>query len=432
MKQNRTTTKRIFSRRAFLAGAAFATAAPLLIPGRAIGLDGVSPSNRINLGAIGIQHRGGYVLGFFLNQPDVQFRAIADVQKAQQLNVKNRVDTLYGTADTVMYQDFRDLLARDDIDAVLIATGDRWHATASCFAAQAGKDVYSEKPCAITIDQCRVLAETMKRTGRVFQGGTQRRSVQNFQCAINIARSGKLGKIHTVHASIYYLNERNNWLPEQPLPEKETLDWDMWLGPAPWRPYNAAYVGNAKQFADWRGFRDFDSGARHLDWGAHTVDLCQCALKEDGNAPIRYWAEGVRMYAEYASGVKLVMRPDNWLGLGTCPVRFEGDEGWLEAGDSGRIVVSSPELRKDLVGLTSIVGTDPANHVRNFLDCVKTRQQPICNADVIRSSHVACHASALSWILQRELKFDPATETFLNDDEANRMRVRTPRGEWAI
>ena len=423
-------SRRIFLRRA--AGMVGVAAAVMVVPGRALGLDGaIAPNEKIQLGAIGIQHRGSYVLEFFLSQPDVRFRAIADVQRAQQLRIRDRVDQLYGSSETETYQDFRELLQRDDIDAVLIATGDRWHATASAFAARAGKDVYSEKPCALTIEQCGQLAETMRRTGRIFQGGTQRRSVENFRAAVRLARSGRLGAIKTVHASIYYLSQRTDWYPEQPLPAKSELDWDLWLGPAPWRPYNPAYVGSATQFADWRGHYDFDSGARHLDWGAHTVDLCQWAVGEDGNTPVRYWAEGDRMYADYASGVRLVMRPDGWMGLGTCPVRFEGEEGWVEAGDSGRIVVSSPALRKEIYGLNAIEGTDPAHHVRNFLDCVKSRVQPVCNADVIRSSHVACHASALSWILGRELTFDPQTETF-NDDEANRLRCRTPRGPWTI
>lgn len=426
------------SRRTFLGRSLQASAllsVPTLLPSGALGLDStVAPSNRITLGGIGINHRGGYVLGYFLRQPDVRFLGIADVRRDRREAVKKEVDTLYGNKDTAMYRDFRELLERKDIDAVLIATGDRWHTTASVYASNAGKDVYCEKPCGLTIEQCRILAETMKRNGTVFQGGTQRRNVVNCRFACDLARSGRLGKIHTVHASIYYLYYRTDWLEAQALPDPNEIDWDLWLGPAPWRPYNSIYVLNSR----WRGHYDFDSGARHLDWGAHTVDLCQMALGKDGTTPVRYWAEGHRMYAQYADGVNLIMRPDGWLGLGTCPVRFEGDRGWIEVGDSGNMVVSPNELRREIKAIRKddplnrhSFGESPAGHIRDFLDCIKTRSQPACNANVIRSSHVACHASALSWMLQRELEFDFATETF-NDEQANRMRTRSARAPWTI
>ncbi len=428
-----------FDRRTFLTTALSATgcavAAPLVLPSRTLGLDGsVAPSNQITLGGIGINSRGGYVLRYFLEQPDVRFLAVADVRRDRRDAVKSEVDALYNSNDVATYRDFRELLERSDVDAVLIATGDRWHTTASVFASNAGKDVYCEKPCAISIDQCRVLAETMNRNKTVFQGGTQRRNVENCRFACELARGGKLGRIHTVHASIYYLLSRTDWYPEEPLPPRDEIDWDLWLGPAPWRPFNRRYV-----MGDWRGHYDFDSGARHLDWGAHTVDLCQFALGKDGTTPIKYWAEGNRLFATYADGVQLIMRPDGWNGLGTCPVRFEGEDGWVEVGDSGNVVVSPDSLRPEI---EKIFRKDPTNnlsfgecprgHVRDFLDCVKTRTAPACNQNVIRSSHVACHASALSWILRRELEFDPVREEFLNDDEANRMRTRVPRAPWFI
>ena len=145
-----------------------------------------------------------------------------------------------------------EVFGRGDIDAVLIATGDRWHAVATMLAAKAGKDVYSEKPCAMTIAECADLDETVRRYGRVFQAGTQRRNVANFRYAVDLARSGKLGKIHTVHASIYLLEERLDWLPAEPEPDPQVCDWDRWLGPAPWRPYNIAYVRGG-----WRGHARF-------------------------------------------------------------------------------------------------------------------------------------------------------------------------------
>ncbi len=428
-------TRRSFLQRAVAAGSLLSV--PGLIPARALGLDGqIAPSNRITLGGIGINHRGGYVLGYFLQQPDVHFLAISDVRRDRREAVKKTADDLYGTKDTAMYRDFREMLERKDIDAVLIATGDRWHTTASVYASRAGKDIYCEKPCALTIDQCRILAETMKRNGTIFQGGTQRRNVDNCRFACEYVRSGKLGKIHTAHASIYYMYYRTDWLPAQPTPDRDLVDWDLWLGPAPWRPYNSEYVMQGR----WRAHYDFDSGARHLDWGAHTVDLCQYGLNKDGDAPVSYHSEGNSIFAEYSDGVKLIMRPDGWLGLGTCPVRFEGDEGWLEFGDSGNVIISLKSWKGETKNILTppdptnrlSFGECPKNHVRNFVDCVKNRRQPVCNPEVIRSSHTVCHAAALSWILQRDLKFDPKKIEFIGDEQANRMRARVARAPWVI
>jgi hypothetical protein len=275
------------TRRDLLAGAAGALAfgMPTIVPGRALGLEPGTPaaSARITLGVIGIGPRCRYVLGAMLPLPDVQCLAIADVQRSRREAGKALVDTHYGTADCRLHRDFRELLARPDIDAVLVATGDRWHGPASILAAEAGKDVYSEKPCGISIDICQQLADTFQRTGRIFQAGTQRRSVPNFIDAVRLATSGRLGKLHTLHASAYKPVLANDWLPAQPTPDPETCDWNMWLGPAPWRPFNQQYVDGK-----WRGYHDFDSGAKLLDWGAHTVDLCQWAGGFDGTTPVEF------------------------------------------------------------------------------------------------------------------------------------------------
>jgi predicted dehydrogenase len=421
------------SRRAFLARGAAVVAVPCFVPGSVLGKSGaVAASERIVLGAIGIGPRGRYVLERMLDEPDVQFVAVCDVQAGRRRAVLDMAKAKYGRDDCASYIDMFELLARDDIDAVLVATGDRWHSLASILAAQAGKDVYSEKPCGITIGDCQALADTMNRHGRIFQAGTQRRSISNFQFAAYLARSGKLGKIHTVHASIYKLQVRYDWLPAQAEPTRDICDWDRWLGPAPWRPYNKQYVEGG-----WRGYFDFDSGATLLDWGAHTVDLCQWALGKDGTGPVEYEPDGGTIYARYADGVKLVMRlggfqnEGNWIGLGTCPVRFEGEEGWVETGDSGDVAVYPQSLlgqRK----LYAIRGTDPAGHTRNFFDCVKSRRPTVANPDVMRSSHIVCHAAAIAWQLGRKMKFDPRAEAFVNDDEANRMRTRVQRAPWHV
>ena len=430
---------RTCSRRDFLkkstAFCALGLATPLVVPSSSLGLDGiVAPSNRINLAGIGIRHRGTYVLGFMLQQPDVQFRAVCDVIADRRAAVKKIADDTYGNTDCKTYRDFRELLQRDDIDAVLIATGDRWHTLASLLAAKAGKDVYSEKPCCLTMEQCRILDEGIKRFGTVFQAGTQRRSVDNFRFAVELARSGKLGKIHTVHASIYHLQVIYDWLPAEPLPDKDVIDWNMWLGPAPWRPFNSKYVngGGGNGWAAWRAQYDFDSGAKLLDWGAHTVDLCQWAVTDDDTVPIEYEADGGTVYAKYANGVKLVMRPEGWMGLGTCPIRFEGDEGWIETGDSGRIAVYPESLRAELRTTNNLDGLSPMQHGRDFFNCVKTRSKPVCNSSVARYSHIACHAAALAWQLKRKLRFDPVKEEFIGDDEANRLRSRAAREPWTF
>src|SRR5690348_13539216 len=229
------------TRREFLQSGATASAALSLatvLPEGVLGRDKTAPSDKITLGVIGIGPRCTYDLKSMLGFSDVRCVAIAEVQAKRREAGKKLVDGHYGNSDCRVYRDFRELLDRKDIDAVLIATGDRWHGPASILAAEAGKDVYSEKPCGLTIELCQKLADTMKRTGRVFQAGTQRRSVPNFQKAVELAHSGKLGKVHTLYASVYTPTLDNSWLPAEPTPSRDVADWNLWLGPAPWRPYN--------------------------------------------------------------------------------------------------------------------------------------------------------------------------------------------------
>src|SRR3989304_5148330 len=219
--------RRSITRRNFLARSGVALAVPAFVPSSALGKNGsVPPSEKIVLGAIGIGPRGSYVLSRMLDEPDVRFVAVCDVQASRRQAVQAMAREKYGRDDCAPYIDMPELLAREDIDAVLIATGDHWHALASIIAAKVGKDVYSEKPCGITIADCQALADTMNRYGRVFQAGTQRRSISNFQFAVHLARSGKLGRIHTLHASIYNLRVLYDWLPAEPEPPKEIVDWD--------------------------------------------------------------------------------------------------------------------------------------------------------------------------------------------------------------
>lgn len=427
------TTRREFLQSGVKASAALSLAT--VLPSGILGRDKTAPSDKITLGVIGIGPRCTYDLKSMLGFGDVRCIAIAEVQARRGAAGKKLVDGHYGNSDCRVYRDFRELLGRKDIDAVLIATGDRWHARASILAAKAGKDVYSEKPCGITIAACQELAGTMHREKRVFQAGTQRRSVPNFQKAVALAHSGKLGKLHTLHASVYVPVLDNTWLPAQKTPPRDVVDWNLWLGPAAWRPFNQSYCDGR-----WRGQWDFDSGARLLDWGAHTVDLCQWANKADDTMPIEYEPTDKNIVCRYANGVKLILdflkapfkdrSPEYISRLGTCPVRFVGDDGWVETGDEGEIVVHPKSLAKEIEQSKRVRGLDVTAHSRNFFDCIRTRKQTAANPDVMRRSHIACHAAALAWVLGRKLKLDPVKEEFIGDVEANRLRSR-PERDWA-
>lgn len=421
-------------------GAGAAVALPWIVPSRAWGADGVPPSERITLGVIGYGPRCTQDLACFIAEPDVQCVAIADVQASRRQKCKETVDNHYGSTDCKMYRDFREMLARPDIDAVLIATGDRWHTPASVFTARAGKDIYCEKPCAMTIAECGLLAETMHRYGRIFQAGTQRRSIGNFQIARDLAVGGKLGRMKTMHASLVLPGVGYDWLPAEPEPPKEVVDWDMWVGPSPWCPFNRKYIEGA-----WRAHNDFNAGANIMEWGAHTVDLCQWARGGDETVPVEYEPVGLNINARYADGVMLVMEglktpfgdrsPQFQTRLGTCPVRYVGEEGWVETGDSGDLDAGPDSLKADLKRVITSrrrAGTDPGSHVRNFLDCVKSRARTNSNADITSRSHIAGHAASIAWQLQRKVTLDPKTVTFIDDDEANRMRSRAVREPWCL
>ncbi|MFG0288662.1 MAG: Gfo/Idh/MocA family protein [Rhodopirellula sp. JB044] len=409
--------------------AASSLAVPRFVSASTLGLGGaVAPSDRITVGGIGIGRRGTYDLGCFLEQADVQFVAVADIKETQRTGIKARVDAHHGNTDCDTYRDFRELLSREDIDSVLIATGPNWHATAACYAARAGKDIYCEKPCTKNIEQSLQLADTMRRTGVVFQAGTQRRNLPHFEFACMLARTGRLGKLHTVHARPAGMKTKmSGWLPEQDLPPIEQVDWNMYLGPAAYRPYNKAWL-DGFNFEKGGGL----TGGGVLEWGSHCVDLCQWAASADSTAATTYHApQDGRIVAEYPSGVELVIRDDGWLPLGSCPVRFEGDTGWVETGDSGKFVLSSPELLAGRV-VEEIGGYPATFHVRDFLDCVKTRSQPRANAEAACYAHITCHAANVAAYLGRDVQLDTTTYEFIDDEEANRLRGEASREPWQL
>ncbi|MFU8893686.1 MAG: Gfo/Idh/MocA family protein [Luteolibacter sp.] len=422
------------TRRSFLKRATILAGMPAIIPGSALGLNGaVAPSNRIVIGGIGLGPRGRIILKHFLDRPDVQFVAICDPQAERSEIIRRTVNRHYENEGCTAHRDMDAVIKHPGIDAVVIATGERWHAPASVRAARAGKDIYCEKPCTMSIDESRELEEAVTATNRIFQAGTQRRNLPNFALACQLAREGKLGKLNTLHAGIVALGPYYDPHPaETPIPDLEVADWDLWLGPAAERPFNIAYLRGR-----WRGHEGLSASWQLPEWGSHTLDLCQWAADADATAPVEYEPEGTTIHAKYASGIKVVMRTagfnneGDWLGLGSCPVRFEGEDAWVEAGDSGKIVAS----RDDLIATApprAPAGTRAEKHVHQFLDCVKSRTQPVCNAKVTRHGHVACHAAAIAWNLGRKLTFDPATEMFIGDDEANALRKIPRRAPYDV
>ncbi len=389
------------------------------------------------MGGLGIGSRGTRVLQSFLSQKDVRFLAICDVRNSQREAIKSMADKANGSSDCSMYSGQEELWARKDIDTVLIATGDRWHTLLASMTAKAGKDVYCEKPCSMTIAESRYLADTFQRLGRVYQAGTQRRNGTNCKNAFDLARSGKLGKLTALHAEVgpgdrWPPLTTHAWMPAEEEPPKQVVDWDRWLGPAPWRPYNSAYIQGK-----WRGYYDFHGGGI-LEWGSHTVDLCQWVGGLDETAPVEFEPEGMgrdtpyTIHCRYANGLKLVMRDKGFLGVGSCTFRVEGDRGWVETGDTGRVETSANLKHENLTVPQQEASLSTANHVRDFLDCVRTRKQPKSNALAAAQAHIACHAAYIAFQLGRKLTFDPGRDRFVNDDQANRMRSRALREPWRL
>jgi hypothetical protein len=434
-EQSMTFTRRRFLLRGAMAGGALAL--PTLVPATALGRDGaVPPGNRIVLGGIGIGGRGSYDLGWILNERDVQCVAVCDVLKGRRDAAKHLVDSKQGNKDCAVYGDLRELLAeRTDVDAVLIATGDRWHALASILAMRAGKDVYCEKPACLTMAQGRMVVETARRYGRVYQTGAQRLSEPHHVFAIELARSGGLGPVHTAYADIRWRDGlRHDWLPPEPEPPQDELDWDVWLGPSPWRPYNPGYVNGG----GWYRFYDFATDVAM--WGAHTVAQALAGLDMTSVSFIEFEYDGpdATMVTRLSNGVKLVLfrNPGSvWEPCpywhGACGERFDGPEGWVAAADGySRPDVSSPRLLRDyrrkLSDYTARTHRQ-LNHVRDFFDCIRSRRLPVAHPEVMYRSMNICLAADICEQLRRNLKFDLLQAEFVGDPEANRLRSRAMR-----
>ncbi|MBN8456342.1 MAG: Gfo/Idh/MocA family oxidoreductase [Verrucomicrobia bacterium] len=433
------------TRRSFLtrgAAAAGAVGLPYFIPARALGRDGaVAPSNRIVMAGIGIGGRGSGDLSVMLGQQDVQFVAVCDVRKERREAAKAAVDGKNGNTGCAVYSDMRQLLAeRTDVEGVLIATGDRWHALASVLAMRAGKDVYCEKPACLTVAQGLRVVETARRYGRVYQTGAQRLSESPHVCAIEMARMGRLGQIHTVYADCRWRGGlRRDWLPAQPEPAKADLDWDLWLGPSPMRPYNAGYVNG-------NGWYDHEDLATDVaQWGAHTVAQALAGLDMTNVTSIDFEFAGpdATMVTRLSNGVKLVLyriagsvwEPCQYWS-GSCGERFDGTEGWAGAADGySKPDVSSPVLMKDykrILAEYAVRTRRPFNHIRDFLDCIRSRRDTVANPEVMFRSMCICLAADIVEKLGRNLKFDLAKAEFVGDAEANRLKNRAMRAPYTF
>lgn len=438
-QRSRGLSRRQFLRRAAAAGTVLA--APLIVPASALGRNGaVPPSERIILGGIGIGGRGSGVLAWMMGEPDVQMVAVCDPQKARRERIKQVVDDRYGNQDCVLYKDIREFLAvRTDIDATLITTGDRWHALASTYAMRAGKDVYSEKPSSMTIAEGQAVVETARRYGRVYQTGTQRLSEANFIFCNELARLGRLGKVHTIRAHIAPWDAaemKHDWLPGEPEPPKDQVDWDAWLGPCPWRPYNPRYCSGG-----WRGYYDFHTSCIG-EWGAHTFAQCQDAINATDTSPIEYEYvnndTGDGMVTKFAIGIKMVLERDmsKKFWHGSCGVRYEGDEGWVACADGyPRPEVSSPALLADFQKIVRdyLDRTGHAlQHTREFFNCIKSRRLTVANPVVMHRCMTTVHAANICMWLKRNMKWDPIKEEFINDPDANRLRSRAMREPWTL
>jgi hypothetical protein len=416
------------TRRDFLKSSALVTGAaialPTIVPSSVFGA--IAPSNRITMGCIGTGGQGSSNMKGFNAKSDCQVVAVCDVDASHRESARKTA----GLDPKSCYNDFRELLAREDIDAVSIATPDHWHVPTSIAAVRAGKDVYCEKPLTLTIAEGRTLVKEVKRYGRVFQTGSQQRSGSEFHKACELVVNGRIGKLHTMRVGISGNNRtcEATWTPE---PVPEGFDYDMWLGPAPWEPYHTQ-----RCHYQFRFILEY-SGGQMTNWGAHHLDIAQWGNQSDDTGPVEIRGKGefpktglftTALNAEveytYASGVKIFLSR----GGGT---RFEGTEGWIYV-NRGKLEAEPPSLLTSVIGPNEIHLYESRDHKQNFLDCVKSRKDPICTAEIGHRTSTVCHLGNIAMLLDRPLTWDPKAERFIGDDEANRMTWRPRRAPWRL
>lgn len=431
------------TRREFLKGtlAGF----PAIVPASVSGAAGATPpSERITMGAIGIGRMGGGLLQSFLELEDVHVVAVCDVQESARRQAKNWVDEKYSDKACSTYNDFRELLARKDIDAVLIATGERWHPLVGIEAARQGKHMYSEKPMCLSVEQAKAVRAAVKRYGVLYQFGTQQRSSYYFRFACELVRNGRIGQLKTV--AIGTTGRGRRIPPEQPGPVPPGIDWDMWLGPAPWAPYSDLRIG-----VTWLRIYDYGLGNVGGGWGIHDIDFAQWVNDSDHTTPISVEGTGT-LYDDirdtiasfeidytYSNGARIL-----YMDMGSARRRVPqfqyanmnsvvllGSEGWIWVSRGG--MRTHPEaLIHTVIGPNENRVIHSDDHRRNFLDAIGTGGQTICPVDIAAHDEMICQMGDIAVRLKRKLRWDPVKEEFIDDEQANRRLSRPMRSPWRL
>ncbi len=412
-----------------LAGVLAAAVAPQFVPSRLLGQ--VAPSKRVTLGCIGLGVHGyGVNLKSFLQEEDCVVRAVCDVFGSRREQGKSTVDEHYGNRDCSTFEDFRELLARPDIDAVVISTPDHWHVPMALQALEAGKQVFCEKPT-LTIESGRRLADAVKRRGLLFATGLEDRAEQKYHLLAEAVRNGAIGELQRIQVG---LPEKPIFPREEPAPVPAELNYELWVGPAPFRPYTPGLTDAQV----WRQIRDF-SGGSLTDWGAHLLDTAQVANFSEDTSPVAVEGEGeippdavntvpqrYRLGYRYANGVKLDVTS------GEIFIRFEGSAGFVGCrGWNGPMEASDVRIfrRKYDPAANKLPPRRPREQ-RDFLDSIKTGRAPMYSAEALQRLSTTLHLGAIAMELKRPLRWDPAAEAFVDDAEANALRAR-PERDWA-
>lgn len=434
--------KQGMTRRQFVQGtAAAALAAPLIVSSSALGKADKAPaSERITLGFIGMGTMNRGHLGHFLGNKDTQVVAVCDVDTTRREAAKKTVEERYGKDNKdgqykgcAAYKDFREVIARKDIDAVVIATPDHWHTIPAIEACKARKDVYCEKPLTLTIAEAKLLIDVVRKYNRVFQTGSQQRSSQEFRTACELVRAGRIGKLKGVYVNVGAPSKSCD-LPEEKM--EEGLDWDLWLGAAPKRPYNSVLSprGVHKHFPNWRLYREY-SGGMMTDWGAHHFDIAQWGLGMDESGPVEIIPpedpkaqKGVKYI--YSNGVPLIHADEYEPGKQVKGVAFIGETGKIFV-NRGYLESDPVDLKKETVAEKDRLYKSPG-HQRDWIECVRSRKKPICDVEIGARSVTVCHLGNLAYWNHRKLRWDPKEWKFVNDGEANKWLDRERRDPWQL
>ena len=434
MKSSSSVSRRDFIKRsAVLAGAAFAF--PTIVPSSVFGQN--APSNRVGVGFVGMGLIVGGHFSHALGRDDCQVLAICDVVKEKRESSKARAEESYAKKSGKgsfkgcdAYLDFEELVTRKDIDAVFVTTPDHWHAPVSAMAMRHGKDVYCQKPMTLTIREGQILRDVQRQYGAVFQVGSQQRSERAFRKACEIVRNGWIGKVHTIYTNLGEFPPPQS-LPEQPIPDG--FDYDRWLGPTPWYPYNEARV-KGNYGGGWRCFWDYGS-RKNGDWGAHHFDIIQWALGMDASGPVQFIPRGYEDNKHqthiYANGTKVLRSNDtDKLDTKGHMIRFIGDKGEVAVSRGGRIDTTPVELKDRPLSASDVHLYASNNHEGNFFDCIKSRKPTICTAEIGHRTATICHLSGIAERLGRPLKWDPVKEEIVGDAEAARWTDRPRRAPY--